>query len=373
MENTFTRMDTKVVKGAAILLMLAHHLFYSENRMLLTMPEIRWTLPGHIAGMSLEQTAAGFGKICVAVFFFLAGYGLYHQMQKATFRLEKKIVTLYRQYWRVFFIFIPIGFLFFRHQPDYFKSTEFCHVFENFRIQDVIAAALCWSSPYNQEWGFLSAYLVSIAAGCVYVRLTEKHRPAGFWGELFLVLGLSYAVYGLQFLPQYGFFSKALVMIFPRGLDTGCAVFMGILFARYRVLDRWMARSQTACTKAGAALAAAGVLVCLVYLRCAVIGGEGDILFAPLFAAAVAALLRLAPPLYKLLAFFGKYSMNIWLIHTFYAYYYYPAVRLTHCSGLLWVDYLILLALSAASAILVDRVWSSRPAARAAALFCRQA
>ena len=39
METTFTRTDTKVIKGVAVLLMLMHHLFYFPDNRPYSMPE----------------------------------------------------------------------------------------------------------------------------------------------------------------------------------------------------------------------------------------------------------------------------------------------------------------------------------------------
>lgn len=65
----FTREDTKIIKGTAIILMLIHHL---------------WGFPERIAGGSLKymfiifgQSSIVyfglFGKICVSLFFLLVG------------------------------------------------------------------------------------------------------------------------------------------------------------------------------------------------------------------------------------------------------------------------------------------------------------
>lgn len=66
-KNSFgvTLHDTSVLKGIAICAMLWHHLFY-EN------PEY-----GHIV-----WHFAMLGKVCVAIFLLLSGYGLTIQMNK---------------------------------------------------------------------------------------------------------------------------------------------------------------------------------------------------------------------------------------------------------------------------------------------------
>ena len=77
----FSRTDTKIIKGLAIVLMLMHHL---------------WCFPERIAGGALKYlfTINGtsslilfgsFGKICVSIFFFVGGYGIYKMSEKKRF------------------------------------------------------------------------------------------------------------------------------------------------------------------------------------------------------------------------------------------------------------------------------------------------
>lgn len=272
METTFTRTDTKVIKGVAVLLMLMHHLFYFPDNRPYSMPEVRQTLPNFM-GQGLETMLGIFGVICVPIFFFLAGYGLYLQTRRDGFRLEKRILAVYTQYWKIFFIFIPIGFLFFRHQSDYCKAMAYCHVFEQRGMQELFSALFCLKTPYNYEWWFLRGYVVFLVLGYVYLRLTEKIR--NFWVELVVVL-------------------------------------------------------------------------------------------------AVVTLLHLAAPLYKAAAFVGRYSTSLWLIHTFYLYYYEPAAKLTHISGNLWVDYVILVVMTLVSAIAVAWFWKCVPVQKLSGLLMKE-
>ena len=120
MEQTFSRQDTKLMKGVAIFLMLMHHL---------------WAFPERIAGGELwhvlnicgESSLAyfgSFGKICVSFFFFLGGYGVYLTTCSKKYDLIAKIKGLYLAYWKVFVIFIPLAFLFCAHQPTYCDEAE---------------------------------------------------------------------------------------------------------------------------------------------------------------------------------------------------------------------------------------------------------
>ena len=69
---SFEKKDTKIIKGIAIILMLYHHLFAFPERINET----------YISLFSIHQKTISFligdfGKLCVAIFIFLGGYGTY--------------------------------------------------------------------------------------------------------------------------------------------------------------------------------------------------------------------------------------------------------------------------------------------------------
>lgn len=102
----FTKEDTKVVKGFAILLMLMHHLWGFPDRI----PGDGLLYSFHIFGRSSIQYLGMFGKICVSIFFFIGGYGIYKSAQTQAFDLVGKLKRLYISYWKVFVIFVPLTF-----------------------------------------------------------------------------------------------------------------------------------------------------------------------------------------------------------------------------------------------------------------------
>lgn len=117
-----TRTNTKQLKAVAILLMLAHHFFTFPERIPYNLSPATSIL---ISNTELTQCIGLFGKICVSIFMFLGGYGLYassvsnndgtHNPKNS---LSTHIVRLYTAYWKVFLIFIPIGFLFSISSPN---------------------------------------------------------------------------------------------------------------------------------------------------------------------------------------------------------------------------------------------------------------
>ena len=110
----FTKEQTNNAKGVAICLMFAQHLYPHSNRLLNGNNYIPL-----IPSLNLEKHIGSFGNICVSMFLFLSGYGMflgYLRSKKKIFNYSLiKLKDFYFTYWLYFLIFIPIGILFFKH------------------------------------------------------------------------------------------------------------------------------------------------------------------------------------------------------------------------------------------------------------------
>ena len=54
--------------------------------------------------------------------------------------------------------------------------------------------------------------------------------------------------------------------------------------------------------------------------------------------------------------FFGKHSMNMWLIHSFFCYYYFQKEMLMVSNNAI-IDYVLLVVVSLVASLIVDMVW----------------
>ena len=83
--TTFTKRHTQIAKGVAILLMLYHHLFVIPERISVEhFSLLDAVLP------NAQITIATFCKLCVCIYIFLSGFGLYHQYKsKSLFAMYK--------------------------------------------------------------------------------------------------------------------------------------------------------------------------------------------------------------------------------------------------------------------------------------------
>lgn len=150
----FTKEHTSYVKGFAILYMLMLHLTSGPSRLALQ------DIPSWY-GMPITHAF----QICVPMFLFMAGFGLYKIYEKKSsfsyFDAIKRIFKLYKQYWVVFIIFVPIGFIFFDRT---FQLTEFVLNF---------FAIIC---SYNGEWWFLALYLELLLLFPIITRINVNFK-----------------------------------------------------------------------------------------------------------------------------------------------------------------------------------------------------
>jgi uncharacterized membrane protein len=127
MSKEFSRHDTKIMKGVAVILMLMHHLWFCPDR-----------LSGNLKYLincfqnSSIYYLGSFGQICVSLFFFLGGYGLWCISKKGKLDILNNIKKLYISYWKVFLVFIPIGFIFFSKQETSAINSAYILRFNNF-------------------------------------------------------------------------------------------------------------------------------------------------------------------------------------------------------------------------------------------------
>ena len=134
MEITFDKKSTTIIKGIAILLMVYHHLFIHRSDFVFCFG---------IFPDSVRYEFALFGKICVAIFFFLSGFGINRNRNKSFSingelkKVGKRLKTLFFNYWKVFFCFVPLGFILGKM---------------NFSLGEFILNFIGWEHSYNIEW-----------------------------------------------------------------------------------------------------------------------------------------------------------------------------------------------------------------------------
>ena len=343
-KGSFTKEHSALVKGAALLMMLWHHSFL-EGRFEQYALSL-WPLTAY----QLTQTASFF-KICVSLFAFISGYGLYLSYQKSHARQLPDgdwVATRYRStmsgYWFVV-VLAWIACMAVDGRP--LRIYEFDHSIARGvwnGMVDFLGLSNFFGSPIlNGTWWYMSAATVFILVTPVLFRSMERMGSACTLGLIFVLPRLLGGYPGgsswLSFLPAY---------------------YMGMVFAREALFDRWTDFWEARCTtlprrglKLAASLAAMAVLY-VVYCRMST-STFWDVKWGLIPVAVILFIrdyLSHIPLVSKALMFIGDHSMNIFLTHTFIRQYYCP--RFTYEKGHIVLVILVLLAISIAMSYAIE-------------------
>ncbi len=267
--------------------MLTHHLFAFPERIpqnvdvISSFPFIVW---------DIDNVIASFGKVCVAMFLFISGYG-YSFKNEISFKYSfDKIKKLYFSYWLVFIIFIPIGFLFVNNNWNDSSPIKLAK-----NIMGI-------SSDYNGEWWFIRLYVVYVLALPIISRLNSItlifialiSLPLGYFSQHMGYYGISMCFIWLYpFISGYVFgkenkkiaeIIKNINQLFFYLFSLLCVIFFFMIFKMY-----------------------------------------GLIVTSPLLVMLIRLIYNNTAH-HHIINNLGKHSMYMWLTHTFFCYYYVPEI-----------------------------------------------
>lgn len=274
------------IKGAAILCMMLFHLFGFPERI----PTSAWWM-----GMSIIKAL----QICVPIYLFMAGYGLQCVAKKEgiTWRIiGKRLKKLYLSFWWVAVPFITIGCII-----GYYA----------FNAETVFYNLLGLTASCNGEWWFFSLY----AELLVLFYFISKIK-LGWKGYLLLMLGLlifTRALNGVLRLDDGIIVERHLKMLL---IDLN--VFMlGCFFAKFDIFG-WL-NEQYFWLYKKTWLAPLFILIPILVRAYLPLIGITELLIVPIFCVGIVNICKTGG---KILFFFGKYSTNLWLIHSFFIFYF---------------------------------------------------
>ena len=349
-----SREDTKVIKGVAIFLMLMHHL---------------WAFPNRIYGGGLlfrfwflEQPATVFfgyfGNVCVPIFFFLGGYGTYLGQRGKRYDLIDRLKKLYISYWKVFLVFIPIAFLFFAHQPAYAEEPEIYACYSKFTWHEFLSNFLGLSSSYNREWWFLASYVTALITFPV-IRAAVRNKS--LHTNLLLIVIASILVTNV--FPAIGRLEEIgglngnylYARFFCQAAPFVACFWMGIVAAENDLLDRL----RTAMDRAGVLkpLIDLAIWFGIIYVRQYVAGATLDIFYIPVLCVVSLDILSHLRGIRKVFLKLGQESTNMWLIHSFFCYYFLAAVKLVVAPKWAVPSLLVLVAFTYLASVFLTWFW----------------
>lgn len=347
----FTKEHTMQMKGIAIIILLFHHCFLNAQRWATVPYEKLATTKGwgyypiSFAPFSSHtiQYLASFSKICVAMFVFMTGYGMWvsyeSQKKKTTMSnyIKKRMVTLMTGFLIIFVVTeilaIPTGRFIEVYGHD-FRSVVYM-------IIDALGLAKLLGTPlFCLTWWYMSLAIVLIMIFPFVHSMMEKYQ----W----VVVVASIIV------PRACGFGQSTDLF--RYL---LAYTLGMYFAQHdllaRIKEKFMEQNV-----AGKLLSLIVSLIGLaVIIKCrqnAWIGWkyldfwDG---FAAMYVIVISYIYILNGKwIVKGLGFLGKHSMNIFLIHSFYRDVFFH--EFTYSFYYAWLDYIVLMAISLVTSIVLE-------------------
>ena len=347
----FTKEHTMQMKGIAIIILLFHHCFLNAQRWATVPYEKLATTKGwgyypiSFAPFSSHtiQYLASFSKICVAMFVFMTGYGMWvsyeSQKKKTTMSnyIKKRMVTLMTGFLIIFVVTeilaIPTGRFIEVYGHD-FRSVVYM-------IIDALGLAKLLGTPlFCLTWWYMSLAIVLIMIFPFVHSIMEKYQ----W----IVVVASIIV------PRACGFGQSTDLF--RYL---LAYTLGMYFAQHdllaRIKEKFMEQNVV-----GELLSLIVSLIGLaVIIKCrqnAWIGWkyldfwDG---FAAMYVIVLSYIYILNGKwIVKGLGFLGKHSMNIFLIHSFYRDVFFH--KFTYSFYYAWLDYIVLMAISLVTSIVLE-------------------
>lgn len=347
----FTKEHTMQMKGIAIIILLFHHCFLNAQRWATVPYEKLATTKGwgyypiSFAPFSSHtiQYLASFSKICVAMFVFMTGYGMWvsyeSQKKKTTMSnyIKKRMVTLMTGFLIIFVVTeilaIPTGRFIEVYGHD-FRSVVYM-------IVDALGLAKLLGTPlFCLTWWYMSLAIVLIMIFPFVHSIMEKYQ----W----IVVVASIIV------PRACGFGQSTDLF--RYL---LAYTLGMYFAQHDLLARIKEKfmEQNVVGKLLSLIVSLIGLAVIIKCRQNAWIGWKYLDFWDGFAAMYVIVLSYIYILngkwiVKGLGFLGKHSMNIFLIHSFYRDVFFH--KFTYSFYYAWLDYIVLMAISLVTSIVLE-------------------
>lgn len=308
MNIKFTKKDTLIIKGIAIILMIMHHLFAFPTRVIYEYSHYK-----------LEFYIGEFGKICVSMFLFLSGLGIYYSLGDSfKYNIKKvfnKVKSIYFNYILIFLLFIPIGFFAFKVK---------------FNLKEFILNFFGVISTYNNEWWFFRVYLILLITAPIFIMRISSKKSIAFLQIFFLYfIAKSMRIVFISINFEESYFINEIINV----VLMAQSFYMGVLFAKFKAFEKL--EELFLKYKLNNIYIHMLILISIVMIR-KFIGGSTlrDTIIVPFFIFSSLKIVK-NTRFEKLLTILGKHSNNIWLVHTFYCYYYFQNIIFLPCNWML--------------------------------------
>ena len=327
MDSSISKNKSDAIKVIAVIFMIMHHLFAFPDRIkgvqYISVYKVNQTI-------SLEYFIAEFCLICVPIFLFLSGYGLYKKYSYiVTYKeIKNRILKLLINYWIILFIFYFIGLILGKYTLN---------------IKEFIMNFLTISSSYNREWWFLNTYIILIILYPVILILINR-----FIFNICIIISLILTILSRLLMKFMAIMAiESIILTLLNNMLSNQFIFVfGILVAKYALFDK-ISRKITLNRFSYYFII---LIIVLINMNLSLIGSIFRLLSPIIF---IYSIVKLIPDL-SFLNRFSKHTTNIWLTHSFFCYYLFQ--RLTFAPKLSVLIILWNIILSLISSVIINYI-----------------
>lgn len=295
-DRLITKNKNLAIKFIAVVLMIVLHTFSFPERI----KNVEYISIYLINGIPIEYYVGRFGAICVGIYLFLSGYGLYISYnERITYKgIAKRIYKLYLNYWIIFLIFIPIGIILKRYSFD---------------IENFILNFIGVKDSYNGEWWFLRLYIMLLLLYPIFIKYINKYNKNTILILSFIINIVGYGLTKIMYILRIdSFIISSIILI----LGGQFLFMLGIIVCKYALFNKlnekigWFEKFDLA-------FLIIIILIIMVTVDIPVLGEVLNLISIPIFIFTVSKIISEK----TILSILGKHSTNIWLMHSFFCYY----------------------------------------------------
>ncbi|MBP3904024.1 MAG: acyltransferase [Turicibacter sanguinis] len=325
-DQTISKEKTVLLRCVAICLMLVHHLFAFPERNI----RLEYTSLFFNDSFFLENIIGQFGKICVYIFLFISGYGLYISYLNKTVTILsicKRILKFYLNYWAVFGVFIGLGLITGNIQ---------------WNNKVIIENALGLKSTFNAEWWFIRVYIILLFLFPIFRSILKKVN-------IIACIMMSILLFGIgSILSIIGIFPLTSLIFYNQFF-----FFIGIVICKFNVFDKVNLYLQN--KRLSVSFISIGLFTMMPFINfimnsIPIIEYFNFIVLTPIFIWAISNIKFKS----KVISLVGYHSTNIWLCHSFFCYYYFR--EFTYMPRWTPLIFIWLLTLSVLSSLIINKL-----------------
>lgn len=294
-----SKEESVIIKGVAIILMLYLHLFSKANISELCHPLLYINNTPLVYLLSRAASP-------VAFFIILSGYGfgyLYNAGRLSFFSQINRLLKLYTTYWVILAIFVSIGCFI---RPEMYPGN----------FGKIISNITSWSCTYNYETWFLFPYAAISLTAYPIIKLENK---IGIYPSLVISFIISFSSNYItsRYIAVYHLYDTILAHILTYFSFFFCFTLGAVLFRlslKHEIRKRVLKENP---------MLVIILLSLLIFIRCLFASGVFHSIYVFVFIFLFLHL-SLNNATKVLLTTLGKYSMPIWMTHSFFCYYLFP-------------------------------------------------